>query len=100
MLLRAVQGVEVSEEALAEEIIDKAGPGGNFLFEKHTLKNLRKELFVPELLDKPKLEDIRRNAKEKARRIISTHRPEPLSRDVREELRKIIKEASRREMGS
>ncbi len=96
MLLRAVQGVEISGEALAEEVIDKAGPGGNFLFEKHTLRNLRKELFIPDLIDRPRLEDVRRNAKEKARRIISTHKPEPLDRGVKEELRKIIKEASRR----
>jgi trimethylamine--corrinoid protein Co-methyltransferase len=100
MLLRVVQGVEVSAEALAEEVIDKAGPGGNYLFEKHTLRNLRKELFVPDLIDRPKLEDVRRNAKEKARRIISTHKSEPLSKGVKEELRKIIKEASRREMGA
>jgi trimethylamine--corrinoid protein Co-methyltransferase len=100
MLLRAVEGVGVSAEALAEEVIAKAGIGGNFLFEKHTLRNLRKELFIPDMIDKPKLEDARRSANEKARRIISTHRPEPLSKDVRDELRRIIKEASRREIGA
>jgi trimethylamine--corrinoid protein Co-methyltransferase len=100
MLLRAVKGVEISAEALAEEVINKAGPGGNFLFEKHTLRNLRKELFIPELLDRPRLEDVRRSAKEKAKEIITTHRPEPLGREVKAELRKIIKEASRREMGT
>jgi len=100
MLLRTVEGVGVSAETLAEEVIDKAGPGGNFLFEKHTLRNLRKELFIPDLIDRPRLEDVRRSAKEKARRIISTHRPEPLSKGVKQELRKIIKEASRREMGN
>jgi trimethylamine--corrinoid protein Co-methyltransferase len=100
MLLRAVRGVGVSAEALAEEVINKAGPGGNFLFEKHTLRNLRKELFIPELLDRPRLEDVRRSAKEKAKEIIATHRPEPLGKEVKAELRKIIKEASRREMGT
>jgi trimethylamine--corrinoid protein Co-methyltransferase len=98
MLLRALRGVEISEEALAEEVIEKAGPGGNFLFDKHTLRNVRKELFVPELIDKPRLEDVRRSAKEKARRVISTHKPEPLGEGVKEELRKIIKEASRRKV--
>jgi trimethylamine:corrinoid methyltransferase-like protein len=52
------------------------------------------------MIDKPRLEDVRRSAKEKARRIVSTHRPEPLSKDVREELRRMIKEASRREVGA
>jgi trimethylamine--corrinoid protein Co-methyltransferase len=98
MLLRVLHGVEISEEALAEEVIEKAGPGGNFLFDKHTLRNVRKELFVPELIDKPRLEDVRRSAKEKARRVISTHKPEPLGEGVKEELRKIIKEASRRKV--
>jgi trimethylamine:corrinoid methyltransferase-like protein len=100
MMFRAVDGVRVSAETLAEEIIDKAGPGGNFLFEKHTLGNLRKELFIPDLIDRPKLEDVRRGARDKADRVISTHSPEPLSKGVKEELRKIIKEAYRRETGT
>jgi trimethylamine--corrinoid protein Co-methyltransferase len=100
MMFRAVDGVRVSAETIAEEVIDKAGPGGNFLFEKHTLRNLRKELFVPDLIDRPSLEDVRRDARDKAKRVISTHSPEPLSKGVREELRNIIKEAYRRETGT
>jgi len=96
MIIRGVKGIEVNEETLAEEIINKVGPGGNFLAEKHTLKNLRKELFIPVIFDRPKLQDILWVAREKAKQILATHRPEPLDKDIREQLRKIIKEAWRR----
>jgi len=97
MVLRGVRGVEVNAETLAEEVISKVGPGGNFLFEKHTLKNLTNEVFIPEILDRPKLQDALRSAREKAKQILKTHRPESLDKEIKEELRKIIKEASRRE---
>ena len=96
MILRGVRGVEVSAEALAEEVINKVGPGGNFLFEKHTLKNLRREFFIPEIFDRLRLSDMVRAAKEKAKRILATHKPEPLDKEVKEQLRRIIKEAWRR----
>jgi len=97
MVLRGVRGVEVNAETLAEEVINKVGPGGNFLFEKHTLKNLTNEVFIPEILDRPKLQDALRSAREKAKQILKTHKPEPLDKEIKEELRKIIKEAWRRE---
>ncbi len=96
MILRGLKGVEVSAETLAEEVINKAGPGGNFLFDKHTLKNLRREFFIPEIFDRPKLSDLVRAAKEKAKQILATHKPEPLDKEVKGQLRKIIEEAWKR----
>jgi len=97
MVIRGARGIEVNEETLAKEVINKVGQGGNFLFEKHTLKNLTKEVFIPEIFDRPKTQDILRSAREKAKQIIATHRPEPLDKEIKEQLRKIIKEAWRRE---
>ncbi len=96
MVLRALRGIEVNEETLAEDLIHKVGPGGNFLSEKHTLEYLRKEIFIPEILDKPRAKDVREAAKTRAKELLSTHQPEPLDKNVQEELRKIVKEAWKR----
>ncbi|GBC61409.1 hypothetical protein DENIS_2369 [Desulfonema ishimotonii] len=37
-----MEGIEVSEETLAVDIIDKVGPGGHYLQEKHTKNHFRK----------------------------------------------------------
>ena len=53
MALRLIKGIECSEEALADDIIQRVGVGGNFLVEAHTLEWLRKEHnFVSPILDK------------------------------------------------
>ena len=93
MVLRALRGIEVNEETLAENLIHKVGPGGNFLTEKHTLEHLRKEIFIAEILDKPTVKDVREAARKRVKELLSTHQPEPLDRSVREELRRIVKEA-------
>jgi trimethylamine--corrinoid protein Co-methyltransferase len=97
MVLRGVRGFEVNDETLAEELINKIGHGGNFLYEKHTLQNLTREVFIPKIFDKPTLKDVLRSAREKAKQILATHQPEPLDKGVKEQLRNIIKEASRRQ---
>jgi trimethylamine--corrinoid protein Co-methyltransferase len=97
MILRAVKGIEVNEETLAKDVINKVGQGGNFLVEKHTFKNLTKEVFIPKIFDRPKLQDILRSGRERAKQILATHVPEPLDKDVKQQLREIIKEAWRRE---
>jgi len=51
MVERLAKGVEVSDETLAVDVIDKVGPGGNFLAQKHTREHHRKEHFIPALFD-------------------------------------------------
>jgi len=99
MVLRALRGIEVSEETLAEAVIHKVGPGGNFLSERHTLEHLRKEIFISEILDKPRVKDVREAAKKRVKQLLSTHQPEPLDKSVQDELRKIVKEAWERKRG-
>jgi len=49
---RILQGLTVTDDFLATEIINKVGPGGNFLTNKHTAKNLRSEIFTYDLFCK------------------------------------------------
>jgi trimethylamine--corrinoid protein Co-methyltransferase len=50
MAKRFIQGIRVNAETLARDIIDKVGPGGHYLQEKHTVRHMRSELWMPELL--------------------------------------------------
>jgi len=96
MVFRGMKGIEVNKETLAEDVVHKVGPGGNFLTEKHTVEHLRKEIFIAEIFDKLNMKDIREAAKKKAKHLLNTHQPEPLDKSVQEELRRIVKEAWKR----
>jgi trimethylamine--corrinoid protein Co-methyltransferase len=50
MAKRFIQGIEVSSETLAREVIERVGPGGHFLQEDHTYQHFREELWMPSLL--------------------------------------------------
>jgi trimethylamine--corrinoid protein Co-methyltransferase len=51
----AMQGLEVSRETLATEVIDRVGPGGNYLKDRHTLENFKK-VFYSDLFDRTMME--------------------------------------------
>lgn len=50
--LRALRGVEISEDTLAVDVIAGVGPGGNFLAEPHTVRYMRTESFFPRVSDR------------------------------------------------
>jgi len=47
MVRNAVKGINIDDESLAVDVINKVGPGGNFLAEDHTFKNFKKEFWTP-----------------------------------------------------
>lgn len=52
MAKRLLQGIEVSDETLALEVISSVGPGNHFLDSEHTLRTFRQEFFFPRLFDR------------------------------------------------
>ncbi len=48
---RIVRGIDVSDETLARDAIQAAGPGGNYLTSMHTARHFRDEILVTPLLD-------------------------------------------------
>ena len=52
MAMRALRGIEVTEETLATEAIDRVGPGGHFLMDPLTLQFMRSEFFRPRVADR------------------------------------------------
>ena len=57
MIMRAVEGIKVSDETLAFDLIKQVGPGGNFVTAKHTRKFMRAEHYQPSLSDRDSRED-------------------------------------------
>jgi trimethylamine--corrinoid protein Co-methyltransferase len=97
--LRFAQGIEVNDETLALDVIDKAGPGGHFLGEKHTLKHFR-ERWMPRLdvdsletWEKEGVKSLGELAHQKVKEILATHKPTPLPEDVDKEISRILKRA-------
>ena len=87
-----LKGMEVSEETLCLDLIDRVGPGGNFLQEKHTLANFR-QVFYSDLFDR-QMKDVweKKGAKRFEERLrdktlaAMKHVPEPLPPEVVKEL--------------
>ncbi len=101
MAYRALRGIEVNDETLALSIIQEVGPGGNFLGQKHTMKFLRQEQFLPNVSNRQTREDwlerggggsARDRARSEVRRILDEHEPLPLDADVENELERIVAE--------
>jgi trimethylamine--corrinoid protein Co-methyltransferase len=102
-VLKAVQGIEVNDETLAVDVIDKVGPGGHFLAEKHTLNHFKESLFFSELTDRNSYDGWKKaggksmvkRAREKAEEILKEHWPTPLDKDVQKEISEIIERAEK-----
>jgi len=48
---RIVEGIKVDSQHIAADIIHEVGPGGKFLSHSHTVRNLRKELYLSHFWD-------------------------------------------------
>jgi trimethylamine--corrinoid protein Co-methyltransferase len=102
MCKRSRQGIASDEEKWLEDVIDRVGPGGNFLSEPSTVTAIREgELYVSQLgwhdsfeaweaAGRPTLLE---EAREKVGQILATHQPLPLGEDVESELDRIQKRA-------
>ena len=104
MVMRAVRGIKVNTSTLAFDAIRRVGPGGNFLSERHTVKHMRSENYLPTLANRDRREkwvaDGKKNtylyATEKVKEILGRHKSLPLSDAIhgaiREEFQGILVE--------
>ena len=49
MIQRMLAGIKVNKETLAFDVIEKVGPGGNYIMEDHTVEHMVNEFFYPNL---------------------------------------------------
>ena len=86
MVKRFLGGVRVDEETLALDVLKEVGPGGNFLAHDHTVRNLRKELWFPKLIDRTRYsawqdagsKTMGDRVRERVAEILATHEVPPL----------------------
>jgi trimethylamine--corrinoid protein Co-methyltransferase len=101
MARRLTRGIEVNDETLALDVIDKVGPGGHFLAEEHTFRHFKKESWFPSLINRQRYEmwelsgrkTLTEAANEKVRDIIENYEPEPLPKDIQKKIRAIVERA-------
>jgi trimethylamine--corrinoid protein Co-methyltransferase len=104
MALRCAEGIEVSAETMAREVIDRVGPGGNYLADKHTSKWFRKEHYRSKLSDRRARvdwenagsKDIREQARDRAREILASHEPDPIDPAIWREIERIVEDIDER----
>jgi trimethylamine--corrinoid protein Co-methyltransferase len=102
MIKRYMRGFQIDSEHLALDVIKQVGPGGNFLQEKHTLDFFKQEHWQPGIFNRKNLPNWIKDGQkktddkllEKARGILATHQPEPLTAGIKNELDRIWENAS------
>ena len=102
MAKQFMKGIEITPETMACDVIDKVGPGGNYLQEPHTMKHF-KGCWYPELFCRTSygtweaagektMED---QCRAKVKRIIETHQPAELDASVKEAILSIRKKGEK-----
>jgi trimethylamine--corrinoid protein Co-methyltransferase len=88
---RVFEGIEVSADTLARDVVAAVGPGGDFLRTRHTRVHARALQWRPTMFNRVARThweaegslDLREKARRKARDIFATYRPEPLPAKLR-----------------
>ncbi len=102
MVGRFVEGIDITTEKLAVDLINEVGPiPGHFLNTAHTRKFYKEENYIPETADlltypewkQKDSKDTIDIAKEKLDEILKNHRPIPLPEDQDKEISKILNKA-------
>ena len=102
---RILAGIAVTDDKLGMDAIEKVGPGGHFLNQKHTINNLHEEHYRPELSDRDTHElwsekgkpGLVEKARDRVRQILRDHKPKVLDSGLDKELLSIIRDVEKRE---
>lgn len=100
---RLIEGIEVSPYTLAEDLIHKVGPGGNFMAEEHTCNHVR-DFWEPSILVGQTYDQWMESGKkdmnvylnERVKEIIAKGPQNPLSDEIGRELDAIVERAEKR----
>jgi trimethylamine--corrinoid protein Co-methyltransferase len=99
-----MRGIEVSDDTLMLDLIDRVGPGGEFVSAKETARLCRREVWLPTLLDRqtwtsweeagsPTMSD---RIKMRLREILASHQPPPLPPGAAEGIEEVLQAAEAR----
>lgn len=90
---RIVRGIKVDSQHIAANIIHEVGPGGKYLSHPHTVKNLRKELYLSRFWDDivgDNEEDMIGKLRERAEILANKELEHPLDPHKSKEIKKVV----------
>jgi trimethylamine--corrinoid protein Co-methyltransferase len=104
MSRRILRGIEITDETLMLDLIDRVGPGGHFLVARETARRCRQEIWTSSLMDRDPWEmwaaagapTMLDRVKQRVQRILATHQPPPLPCGAPEQIESILKAAEAR----
>jgi trimethylamine--corrinoid protein Co-methyltransferase len=107
MVKRIMRGVQVDQETIMLDLIEKVGPGGSFLGEYQSASLCRSEIWTPKLGDRDPYviwegkggRSMEERVKDKLDQILVSHLPLPLAPDVQAAIKDILEKAENREAG-
>ena len=102
---RILNGIDVTAEKIAADIIKTIGPGGSFLGTKHPLKHFREELWMPQISDRTTWSQWHERgensaevrARETAKKVLASHQRPALPDEVENKIWSIVREAEKRQ---
>ena len=107
IIKRGLEGIRINQDTIAADQIKKIVTSKkNYLGTKHSVKNTRKEIFVPELINRERRtiwrregsKDIMSTAREKVNKILKSQKGPGLLSDIEMELDKYFKRVASRSL--
>ncbi|HEY7588365.1 MAG TPA: trimethylamine methyltransferase family protein [Thermoplasmata archaeon] len=100
-IARLLRGEWADEETMALDVIERVGPGKNFLAQSHTLRHFKTEHFMPNLIDRRAFDawsadgskTLVDKAREKTKWILANHLVPPLESDIQRKMSAVIEHA-------
>ncbi len=104
MMLRMAEGIAVTDDTIAMDVIRQVNFAGNYLVEQHTRRRFRQEHYIPQLLvregyqawENEGRKTVLDRARERVREILDTHQPRELDPAVEKELSEYLEKTRAR----
>ncbi|OGS44412.1 MAG: hypothetical protein A3K76_03325 [Euryarchaeota archaeon RBG_13_57_23] len=100
---RMAQGIEVSDETLAVDVVNKVGVGKDYLSQRHTMDHFKTEHFIPVITDRSSWDtwvakgskSLIQRAGDEVKRIFKEHTVEPVRSEVSDTAKRLVQERSK-----
>lgn len=104
LVKRILRGVEVNQQTIMLDLIEKVGPGGHFIAERKSSTLCRSEIWIPKLMDRNAYsiwdqkghKSMEERVNERLQTILSTHQPTPLTPEAARAITTILSRAEKR----
>lgn len=104
LVRRILRGLEVNQQTIMLDLLEKVGPGMHFMAEPQSAALCRSEIWVPKLIDrnafinweKKGARSMEQRINDRLKQILATHQPPSLPAGVEEKIQAILSAAEKR----